>query len=337
MIGDVAASEGAATSLSSGGDNRPSVYTDPDGTVVYRASALGSCLRSLAAHRSQIATPRPHSEHMLGIFAEGRRLEPIIIEWLGAQGWVLTDTGDDGQAEYDLAVFPGVVVRCHPDGMAVRRGEPAWTTQRVLEVKALGESLAGKGLYALTHYPWQLSIEMLSTGRKALYVVHNKGHEDVSDDSVVVKEIDTPPYTLAQIKARVAKVEAAVRRDELGDCSQKDFPCQWYGIVCQQQAMVRPEAETDDTVAALCHDLFMARRERKTWAERESEAKQALEAALGDRPRVRAGVYVAARTAYPVTRLDQRLLREKLPELFDQYMSVTETSKLTVEMASDDD
>jgi len=318
------------------GDNRPNVYRDPDGTIVYRASSLGSCIRSLVAYRNQVATPRPHSAVMLERFAEGNRAEPQIVAWLGTAGWVVTDAGE-AQVEYDLPVLPGVVVRCHPDGLAVRKGEPTWTSQRVLEVKALSDGLADKGLYALKHYPWQLSIEMLATGRKALYVVYNKGFDEVDERSVVVKEIDVPPYSLAQVKARVAKVEAAGRGDDLPDCNQNDFPCQWYGIVCQQQAMVRPEAETDDDVEGLCAALFDARMARKRAEAQEKEARQELEHALGDRPRVRAGAYVARRTVFERQTFDSRALKDAEPQVYEKYTVATEASRLTVEMAIDGD
>lgn len=325
--------EAVASSTVPTGDNRASVYVEANGTVVYRASALGSCVRSLAAHRMKAAEPRPHSPEMLARFAQGNDAEPRIIEYLGTQGWLLSDHGSQ-QREYDLDVFPGVVVRCHPDGIAHRMGEPAWTSSRVIEVKALGASLADKGLYALTHYPWQLTVEMLVTERKALYVVYNKSFDEIDEQSVVCKEIDETPYTLGQIKARIAKVEAAAARDQLPDCSQRDFPCQWYGILCQADtAADRPEAERDDAIAELCARVVAARDASKAAKAHEDEARELLLTALGDRERVAAGPYVATRVAVETSRFDRKRLEAERPEVAAEYVTVGTSTRLEVREA----
>lgn len=334
MSNDVAVTEvggeAVASSTVTTGDNRASVYVEADGTVVYRASALGSCVRSLAAHRTKAAEPRPHSPEMLERFAQGNDAEPRIIEYLGTQGWLLSDHGSQ-QREYDLTVFPGVVVRCHPDGIAHRMGEPAWTSSRVVEVKALGASLADKGLYALTHYPWQLTVEMLVTERKALYVVYNKSFDEIDERSVVVKEIDDPPYTLGQIKARIAKVEAAAARDQLPDCSQRDFPCQWYGILCQADtAADRPEAVRDDAIAELCARVVAARDASKAAKAHEDEARELLLTALGDRERVAAGPYVASKVSVTTRRFDSKAFEGHHPDLYQQFLNQSESTRLEV-------
>jgi hypothetical protein len=247
------------------GDDRPSVYDEGD-RVIYRASSVGNCIKSLVAARQGI-TPADHPDWLMEKFAEGNTAEPIIVDWIKQQGeWefqspheqesygglpeTVIPTAHDNQFLLEIPVGTQALLRCHLDGMAVCTGAKAggktsygWyglmTGKRaVVEVKAFGQSYWEKfekeGIGAFPYYSNQVTIQMAGTGLPCMFVaaLKEKGGDLArdSDGNLVTKVVffRETPVPMGQIKARVLKVEAAYRRGELPDCDYNQYPCQYF-------------------------------------------------------------------------------------------------------------
>src|SRR5918992_1081323 len=109
-------------------DDRPSVYVEGD-RVVYRASAVGGCLRALVACRLGY-TPLPFDEGSELRMNEGVLHEPAILAALEKDGWIVAGQ----QREVELTVGGTIVIRGHIDGAA---GKGLDGPARVVEAKAM--------------------------------------------------------------------------------------------------------------------------------------------------------------------------------------------------------
>lgn len=210
-----------------------------DGLVIYNASSLGSCVRALMAARVGFP-PQPWPEVTKGYFEEGRVNEPRIIEVLERAGWEITHTGE-GQLELDLPVMEGVIVRCHPDGLARARSGKEY----VLEVKSFGkpnlERLNAQGLPGFPRYAWQTSVESAVTGLPCLFVVGDKTTEPIETS----ENVFPTSYTREQIIERVLLIESMARKEGLPPCDVSDYPCPFFYLHEDQ------DKESWDGMAAL--------------------------------------------------------------------------------------
>ena len=208
-------------------DNRPEVYIEDDGTIVYRASSLGHCLRGLVAARHGVT---PYEKDWGGgndgpdPMSEGELHEIDVVErMLPARGWTVTDR----QKEIELVVreagpgFPKIVVRCHLDGVAQREGD----VRRVLEVKSMSKAAykrwSAKKFDEYPGYAWQVSACAHAMWMPILYVVKCR-----DDGSLDVWEMDTIPIKRDVVLGRVLWVEKWVKHgDDLPPCEA--WQSQW--------------------------------------------------------------------------------------------------------------
>lgn len=260
-------------------DDRPSVYVEGD-RVVYRASAVGGCLRALVAARLGY-TPLPFDDASERRMAEGVLHEPAVIEHLERDGWVIGDQ----QRQVELVIGDRIVIRGHIDG-AGGRGQADRT--RVVEVKAMGQDpyndFLARGLDGNPRYAAQLTVYMAALDLPGLFVVKNRntGH-------VHVTEVDEPPIAVAAIKARVARVEAIARTGELPDCDTTSlWGCPFRYLHDQRDlgsVAVVDDAEVDALADAYDHARVLA-----TQADgMKKTARDRLADAIRDRGKVRTG------------------------------------------------
>lgn len=217
------------------GDDRPSVYHDPDiDRWVYRASSLGSCERRLVAHRRGIHA-QPVPDWLQVRFDEGHDWETALL-----RRWEDDNTGSllAAQLSTGLEVGQHAMVRGSIDGYDDRG--------TIVDAKFLGpdlyERLKSKGIEAFPHYWWQQGAyahAMRAAGYKVDNICLAMGLKDIEGEGdarrvVGIKEMsylwvdvgDLP--TVAQIKARVMRIEklAAKGGDEWPECPVPfEYPC----------------------------------------------------------------------------------------------------------------
>lgn len=242
-------------------DHRPDVYQE-DGIWVFRASSLGGCTRSLVltALGEQGSSTKP--EAIQKAMGEGTKAEATILGVARNYGWktMLPLASDKpgkkyveldqygtidstGQIVTEIRVGSKAVVRCHPDDLvqkfrtvaaddplADRADGDELGSRRVVEAKAIKNPEAR--VWERPYYAWQLSVEMASTGLPALYLVGAKGEGGmVKPSDVTPYWIDTPPYTMGQIKGRVLRIVGMIEKAKkegvkgIPDCDVKQFPC----------------------------------------------------------------------------------------------------------------
>lgn len=216
------------------------------GTWVYRASGLGNCLGALVRMRMGVDGEEA-PDWMQQRWSEGRELEDEIVQWVRDETpWVplttdeLTDRGLTvdalGQAELELKIPGGMVVRCHPDGVVRHRetGELA-----ALEVKALSPDYAKTVRRALpAFYAWQTSVEVAGLKKLGVtQVVFVTAEKDVADgdanrDVVTLGNVEwhllDPTYNLGAIVKRVREVERLADDGEVPFCEFRQYPCAFW-------------------------------------------------------------------------------------------------------------
>lgn len=229
--------------------DRPSCYERADGTVVYRASALGHCIGALTRERLNIDPDMP-PDWMEAAFEWGTEAEPETLRQLASKGFKLLDEWDlesqfvghevhNGQLETTLAVGTSAIINCHPDGIAdvfiapVDNPELPVGTRVVVEAKRLSNSWAWDvikgGADALPpYYKYQVAVEMHSTGLPCVFMiaVSDKETHEITDYEYII--ITEPPIPLNLVKLRVMKIEAAAARGELPDCDYAMWPCGFW-------------------------------------------------------------------------------------------------------------
>lgn len=259
--------------------DRGAAYVELDAAgneqVVYRASALGRCVGALVRSRLGMTGSAP-PDAMQERFDEGHDWEErVILAGLGVD-WTLLDRrklgqygtvveGEHGEVQVETEIVWGEdgarkVIRCHPDGIAVSGNRfsddgAGSAERRVVEAKFFGPDLYYQMAKELSYpYAMQLSIEMLSTGLPALYVMGLKGRMPSGElfiDDVTVMEFDTPPLRLAEIKMKVLEVEGYVARGEIPPCPVPfDYPCPYWADHDAPEKVVIEDDEMQRLVAA---------------------------------------------------------------------------------------
>lgn len=212
------------------GDDRGNVYREGDRTI-YRASGLGGCVRALVAERMGYE-PLPYPEWIQQRFGEGNLHEGDILR--RAQATVGVEWAENGhpddQPEIELEIPPWdsegldhLIVRGHCDGVGYVQGLPY-----IIEAKALsaGEFIRWlkEGFEGFKRYAWQLSCYMIGVSPnepyQGLFVVKDRNSGDI--DFTWVKE---PPYSFAEITARVHESERMAAEQWLPTCDISMYPC----------------------------------------------------------------------------------------------------------------
>lgn len=289
------------------GDNRPAAYWEADGEVVIgppmddpstylmvvRASALGKCLWELAA-MLQGHEPEPVPPAIMRAFTAGHVCEPYVLERLYGPDFKWVRDEGAAQAQGELAVGSGRVVRFHPDDVAVSHRDGV---RRIVEVKALSRSnferARSHGPHALGYgYDWQLSAQMHALKLPAVYLLLEKpdGFDPDNFDPDVLRKanlamhfVDTPPHSRAEIVKRVKEIyDVAVGDDLMTSGRPCDNPAQWP---CAFRHL-RPEPEGDaipdvpdtqaDEFKVLVTRYMGAAKLEKNYKEQKEQARVAL-------------------------------------------------------------
>lgn len=237
--------------------NDPSVVVASDGTIRYRASALGSCTRALVAARQEYAAYEP-PEHMRKIFEAGKIAEETGEAALSEKGYVVYDR----EMEVRLPITGRIYIAGHIDGVV---------SDHVLEMKSQSEkewNIDYEKWDLWDKYAWQLSVYMLAT-RLPAYLLQVRRE----DGKTFMHELFEPPHSLEEVRARVFRVESLATQ-ELGGlvCDRADYPCP----VFYTHPVVDREQLTDDALERIIEEYEAAKHSVVTAINRKEKARDAI-------------------------------------------------------------
>jgi hypothetical protein len=221
-------------------DNRPAVYAEGD-NIIYRASALGHCLRSLWAARSGMDR-RPIPEIIKRGMDEGTALEPIILDLLYTKhGFSFGYQGQQFVVELNLGAWNGKTLWVR--GSVDEIGGPPGYPEVPIDVKALPESdvtqLMVKGITAKPNYAWQTSCYIHGYRSEFMFMpIFHKGTWEIEEWSL---EPIKPTYTIDQIRDRVLQVEEAFYAGTMPEQCNGDFACVYPYLHDQNVIETLPE------------------------------------------------------------------------------------------------
>lgn len=295
------------------------MYLEGD-RIVFRASALGGCIRALVAARLGY-DPLPFDEAAELRMGEGNLHEPVIVEWLKTDGWTVVDQ----QKLVELTVGGTLVIRGHIDGVGGRgANDPA----RLVEIKAMGEEpfkrWVADRFASNDRYAWQVSTYMHALDLPGLFVVKNR-----NTGAVDLFEVDEAPIPLAKIKARVAQVEAIARRGEFPDC---DTAYLWncpYRFLHDQKERPGITEVDDDEVDALAAAYDRARTQAAQADTMKKISRDRLADVVRDRGKVRTGQWSVSCSLQKRTQIDMAKLRAEIDVSPYEVTSEVETVRVT--------
>lgn len=287
---------------------------------MFRASALGGCLRALVAARLGY-DPLPFDEAAELRMEEGNLHEPIIVEWLERDGWTVVDQ----QKLVELTVADTLVVRGHIDGVG---GRGAHDPARLVEIKAMGEApfkqWVADRFKSNERYAWQVSAYMHALGLPGLFVVKNRNSGEVD-----VFKLDEAPIPLAKIKARVAQVEAIARRGDFPDCDTEYLWNCPYRFLHDQKELPGTSAVDDTEVDALAGAYDRARTQATQADTMKKLARDRLADVVRERGKVRTGRWSVSCSAQTRTTVDMAKLRAEVDVTPYEVTSETETVRVS--------
>lgn len=278
----------------------PSVQVSEDGTIVYRASAIGGCLTGLAAARQQLE-PRPPSGKQLEVFEAGNESERLF----------LTDNPAviRQQEEVVLSITGRITVVGHIDGIL---------DENIVEIKSQSPELFAKWtedawttepLWA--KYAWQISCYMLALQKQACIVRVPRDNPV----SVAYWPIDKPFHTLAEIRSRILEVEALAAQEEPLVCSTPDFFCPYPYLHPQLEPTDDPELQL------LVDEYLMLKTQMDGDKQRLSDVRAMIEKVLRDRPKV------LLLSGITVTRSEYEIKEHTVKASMATRLTVTEAKK----------
>lgn len=211
-----------------------------NGVVVYRASALGGCIRSLVASRLGETPTRPGEALQAAMDASSSVEATTIAAYVRETGHEVV--WQQKEVELEVVAYesdqPLVIVRGHIDGLDK-------VTDDILEVKSLGLDLFAKwnsgGVDALgmlgLKYKWQAALYGHATNRNVAFVIGEKLRDSENAEfsiGNIIREPAVSPESLVpseEIDQRIATIEEHVANDTYPDCDRGCTNWDAYGHI----------------------------------------------------------------------------------------------------------
>lgn len=308
----------------------PIVKVFDDGRVEYRASALGGCdMALLAARLGYDAVPLNPNAKIMETFAAGHRIEEEV---LATMPWVTYR-----QQEIYLDVTEKIKVVGHVDGLEFG------SDTHLIEIKSQNLEEWERFRKERWHggffpkYKWQVSAYMIAFEEPLKLIRALRDKDGSWTGTTDVSYVDEPFYSMADIRARVLRVEAAARTGVLNAECTKSFPCPYFYLHDE----IDRELIDDDTVDALAHEYEDARAGVVVAKGRQDAARRALrEATVEDKYQTKSGVRVTFYTAKNPPKLERELLDTFLKEhekSFGDFTTQGESERLRVTLPKEDE
>lgn len=328
------------------GDDRPIVYQDPDGTMVYRASAVGRSMRCLIQARNGYS-PLPAPQYLIDAANRGTRLEPIVKGELRDLGWGVSGE----QLLIEIEIRPGdefhdrVIIRGHLDAeFAVAPGTLNSGIARLdhpfLEVKTMSPNVWKEWIahrfrkfevYAAQVRCYQYAVGM----RKFAYAVRNAttGELDVN----VWQDPPNFDITFEQIRQKVLVCEWFGEQDVLPVCSGSMYTCE-FDYNCDKRDALFEEIEAGGELSLMrsAERYAEAKRMEEEVKARVAEFRDEILTGLGKRRKVQVGPWTLNRVKSSRSSLDAKGLRDKLGDELDQFYRTSSFDSLRVSRKDDD-
>jgi hypothetical protein len=310
------------------GDDRANVYTDGDLTI-YRASSFGGCTRQLAALRMGYE-PAPTPASSQAIFDAGSEAEDKAIVRLIKMGYRIGLR----QKEYDLKLTNRIILRVHPDGETLVNSPHLG----VLEIKSQNQDAwddfdrKGWESRLWPKYKWQVSAEMIASGKQGVVVRINRDDEDCALDVMVIEK---PFHSLADLRRRALTIEQIAYKGSLPDaCDRPSFPCPVYRL--HTDTLDLAVGINDENIDQLAVEYDKARGMVKRWEGIRDTARRALRLGIVDEKiKTRSGIVVSFSQS-----VSKRLSQKKLTDAgidITGYMDETITERIDVRMPKEVD
>ncbi|MDX1747926.1 MAG: hypothetical protein R3324_18485, partial [Halobacteriales archaeon] len=225
------------------------------------------------------------------------------------------------QEEIELAIGSSILIRGHTDGRAhTDLGD------YIIEAKNFGPSHLSKWrqgneafFEAFPYYRDQATIYMEALGLPMIYAVRDREQADRADDmsAIETRVIDEPPGNIAEVKAKILRVETAGKKGELpDDCGPKgeQFPCPVYYLhTGSGEELDEVEGDFATEVDALARAYRDGIDLEKSGKEMKSAAKAKLLEVLereGVDDKFTTGLFTVTPYEHRSRWLDQNLMRE---------------------------
>lgn len=241
------------------------VQVDDDGRVIYRASAIGGCVKALAAVRMGYDT-KPPPQQMLEVFARGHESEDRAINLLMLRGYEITSK----QREVELPITDMISVVGHIDGLIDYESS-------VVEIKSQSQdewdSFNQRGFEArlFPKYRWQFSVYRHALQMPLILVRYNRATAELDIQTVD----DSLLYSVDEIGQRVTQIESIAATMVLPDECPMDYPCPVYYL--------HPEDEREqlgEEVDALIRQYRAGQKMERLGKQKREDAKMLLREAV---------------------------------------------------------
>ncbi len=305
---------------------------------VLSASKAGfPCMRNLWYTANGYSACGSNDKRTQRIFDVGTYLEPLIVEWLRADGW--TVEYNPGSQEAELKVTIPVkygMLTGHPDCI-ISRGE---IQNALVDIKTMNErsftqwkregTLKAKPQYATQLHIYALGLKEQGREISRLGIVGvNKNNSEMHIDF-----FDFDAFRAEGIKEFADMVFSAEKEPELG-CPAESWACNYcdFSEICglHSKALLPVENEepltlTEDAgIIAAMSELKEARELEKESREMESHAKSVLDEKVRDKGLrgIQGGGFVFTMTERVSSRFDSKAFKEAHPELSCKFMKST--------------
>ena len=317
-------------------DDRPDVY--PEGRYwVYRASAIGGCIRALLAARLGFNPVLPPTQKAADILEEayeyGRSQEAAILDELRADGWTI----EAQQSELEIR-FGNVIIRGHLDAVASRNGE-----RRGVEVKTAGKERFARfvrygfgytGDPVIRKWAYQVSFYMARANLPWVVVAQERVPPEQGKGALHFLWLDRPPVPILDILRRVKTVEKLAQEGALSTtvCDvEHDFFCP-FRYLC-----VRPATpEEQDAMRAAVIDEWAEKYLQGQTLERQGkalkdEARAQLLELVGKGNKTRTERYQVSFSTYQDVRYDTAAIEAHFgAEALAPFKKVVERDRISV-------
>jgi hypothetical protein len=269
----------------------------------------------LAARLGFDAVPPKPDAKIMQVFANGHRIEAEVLEKYPAV---------DRQWEVRLPVTGRIHVVGHIDGVISWPHDSAdvvpnidVSKDRLVEVKSQSreewDRFAADGWETgfFPKYKWQVSCYMHASGLPLTLIRALRDEDGNWTGETNISYVDAPFYSIAEIRARVLRVEAAAATGVLNATCTPSFPCPYFYLHDE----IDRELITDDGVDILAREYAEASRDENIARDRKTNAKRALRVAVeSDKYETSSGVKVTFYRAANPPRLDKEFLEPFLKE-----------------------